>query len=105
LFAFYLICKNLSWGLLFSAVLATSADLTLYIPIFKKAWMPPEKEYIPSYGLNSMKFVPSLFTMGSYSVGTCLYPSAMIVINAMVVIYLLWCKRRLHENTVIENSL
>ena len=95
LFAFYLICKNLPWGLLVSAVSATSADLVLYIPIFKKAWTLPKKEYALSYGLNSLKFVPSLFAMGNRSVETCLYPSAMIGINAIVVIYLLWRRRRI----------
>ena len=95
LFILYLACAHLSWGPLISVVLATSADLVLYIPIFKKAWMFPGKEYAPSYGLNSLKFVPSIFAMDSYSAETYLYPSAMIIINAIVVIYLAWRLKRL----------
>lgn len=89
LFALYMVSKNLSWGPFVSAVLATSADLVLYIPIFKKAWMLPKKENATAYGLNSLKFVPSLFAMNAYSVETCFYPSAMVVINAIVVGYLI----------------
>ena len=95
LFLIYLVSKNLSWGPYVSAVLATTADLVLYIPIFKNTWMLPRKENATAYGLNSLKFVPSLFAMGEYSVETCLYPSTMIVINASVVFFLLWRRNRL----------
>ncbi len=96
-FAFYLRSRNLSFGPLVSAVLATSADLVLYIPIFKNAWLLPRKETATAYGLNSLKFLPSLFAMDSYSVETCLYPSAMIVINATVVLYLAVRRQRLAQ--------
>jgi hypothetical protein len=95
LFALYLISRNLSWGPFVSAVLATFADLVLYIPIFTKAWLLPDKENRTSYGLNSLKFVPSLFAMDAYSVETCLYPAAMIVVNAVVVVYLFWRRQQL----------
>ena len=95
LFGIYLISKNLSWGPFVSAVLATTADIVLYIPIFKNSWILPWKENATSYGLNSLKFVPSLFAMGEYSVETCLYPIAMVVMNAIVVLYLLWRRSRL----------
>ena len=95
LFVLYLISKNLAWGPLVSAVLATSADLFLYIPIFKRTWTLPRKENATAYALNSLKFVPSLFAMGAYSVETCLYPTAMIIINAVVVLYLLGRRRQL----------
>jgi hypothetical protein len=100
LFALYLISKNLSWGPFVSAVLATSADLVLYFPIFKKAWMLPWKENATAYALNSVKFVPSLFAMSDYSVETCLYPSAMVVINAIVVFFLLIRRQQLPAATV-----
>ena len=90
LFVLYLISKNLSWGPTVSAVLATSSDLVLYIPIFRKAWMLPDDECAPAYALNSLKFVPSIFAMNVYSTATCLYPWAMIIANAIVVFYLLW---------------
>ena len=104
LFILYLISRNMYWGPFVSAVLATSADLILYIPIFKRTWLLPMKENATAYGLNSLKFVPSLFAMGQYSIETCLYPSAMIVINAAVVIFLLVRRRRTYRPDIICNS-
>jgi hypothetical protein len=95
-----LISRNLSWGPLVSAVLATAADLVLYIPIFKKAWLLPEKENRTSYALNSLKFVPSFFAMDVYSWETCLYPGALIAMNAIVVIYLFWRRQRLRARAI-----
>jgi hypothetical protein len=95
LFGLYLISRDLSWGPLVSACLATTADLVLYWPIFKKGWILPGKENATAYGLNSLKFVPSLFAMDAYSVETYLYPAAMVVINAIVVFFLLWRRRQL----------
>ena len=82
LFALYLISKNLSWGPTVSAILATSADVVLYVPIFRQL----EKEYAPAYGLNSLKFVPSLFAMNTYSTATCIYPVTMVIINGISVV-------------------
>jgi len=93
LFALYLGSKNFSWGPILSAALATSADLVLYVPIFTKAWTLPQMENRTSYALNSLKFIPSFFAMESYSWETCLYPAALVVMNAVVVIYLFWRRR------------
>lgn len=95
LFVLYLISKNLSWGPTLSAIFATLADLVLYTPIFRKAWILPHDEFAPAYALNSLKFVPSIFAMSAYSMATCLYPSAMIIANAVVVFYLLWRRKHL----------
>lgn len=84
LFVVYLASKNLSWGPLVSAVLATTADLVLYVPIFKNA----RKENATAYGLNSLKFIPSLVAMDNYSMETYFYPGALIVMNAIVAFYL-----------------
>ncbi len=93
LFVFYLSSKTLSWGPFLSAILATSADVVLYIPIFRRTWSHPVKETATAYGLNSLKFIPSLFAMGAYSIATCLYPATLIVVNASVVVWLVWRRR------------
>ena len=95
LFVLYLASRHLSWGPLLSAVLATAADVVLYVPIFRKAWLLPEKENRTAYGLNSLKFIPSLWAMSSYSLETCLYPVAMVIMNAAVVLYLFARRRSL----------
>ena len=91
-FAVYLASKKLSWGPVTSAVLAAAADVILYWPIWKDSWREPEKEYVPGYALNSAKFVPSIFGMQSYSIATLIYPSALIIVNALTAYYLRWRK-------------
>jgi hypothetical protein len=108
LFLLYIASRGLSSGPLVSAILATSADLALYIPIFKRAWMLPRKEVATAYGLNGVKFLPSLFAMENYSVETLLYPTALFVTNLAVVVYLRWrrrCVPRRIEAHVVEPEL
>jgi hypothetical protein len=94
-FAVYLISRRLSWGPLVSVVLATLADLLLYIPIFKRAKTFPDKESAWAYGLNAAKFVPSLVAMDVWVAETLVYPLALIGINASVVWYLRRRKRQM----------
>lgn len=88
LLGLYFYSYRFSWGPLLSAALAALADSVLYVPIFRRVRLLPWKENIYAYLLNSLKFVPSLAAMSTYSYETCLYPAAMIVMNAAVVWYL-----------------
>jgi len=97
LFLLYVLSRNISWGPLVSAVFVTAADLVLYYPMLKKTWWEPHSDTAVSYGLNSLKFIPSLFAMEAYSWETCLYPAILIVANAGVVVYL-WWRRNLCVN-------
>lgn len=90
LFTFYLTCKHFAWGPVLAAVLAASADVVLYEPIFHDTWHTPHNECATAYALNSAKFVPSLFAMGQVTLTTVVYPSTLIVANAAVVVWLLW---------------
>jgi hypothetical protein len=99
LLVLYLISRNLSSGPLVSVVLVTVANLVLYTPIFKRTWMLPGKESATAYGLNSLKFVPSLFAMDVHSIETCLYPTALAIINAIVVVHLIRRRNRTMTKT------
>jgi hypothetical protein len=68
---------------------ATVADLLSYGPTLRKCWQPPHEDSVTSFFLNSAKFAPSLLTLGSYSVATCIPPSALVIANAGVVLMLL----------------
>lgn len=85
-FLFYLWTKEPT----VSAVLATTVDVIGYGPTLTKGWSRPATDSVTSFALNSLKFVPSLFAMESVSIATMLYPSTLIVVNAVVVILLLW---------------
>lgn len=99
LFVLYWICKNNTWGPLATATLAAAADLILYFPILRETFHEPHKECATAYGLNSMKFIPSFFAMGSYSAATYLYPMALVFANAFVVVWLISRRRSLAIHT------
>jgi hypothetical protein len=79
----------------FSAAVAAAADLIAYAPSVRKGWNKPNDDSVTSYLLNSAKFIPSLFALGSYSVATCLLPAALVLANAAFAGMLLWRRVRL----------
>jgi len=90
-FLFYLSTKEPTY----SAVLATLVDVLGYGPTLTKAWSRPATDSVTSFAMNSLKFVPSIFAMNSFSIATCLYPATLIVVNAGVACLLIWRRRLL----------
>jgi Ca2+/Na+ antiporter len=76
-----------------SAILATVVDVLGYGPTINKANERPYSDSVTSFALNSVKFIPSLFAMDSFSIATMIYPSTLIVVNAAVAGLLLWRRR------------
>jgi len=89
LLVYYLSVKNV----FSSAILATAMDVVGYGPTVKKGWVKPYNDSVSSFALNSIKFVPALFALKSYSVTTWLYPSTLVLVNAAVAI-MLFLRRR-----------
>jgi len=90
-FAFYLLARDPA----LSAVLATTTDVAGYLPTLKKGWREPHGDSATSFTLNSVKFVPALFALNSYSVATWLYPATLVVVNAGVATMLLMRRKQL----------
>ena len=85
--------RNLAFGPLASTIWATTGDLILYAPILKNAWQRPNDENATGYFLNSIKFIPSFAAMNVWSLETCLYPAALVVMNGFVTFYLNWRRK------------
>jgi hypothetical protein len=88
-FGFYLFTKEPTQ----SAVLATATDLVGYGSTIKKGWAYPRADSATSFLLNSLKFVPSLFALDSYSVATWLYPLTLVFVNGAVAVMLIARRR------------
>jgi len=88
-FAYYLLSKNATQ----SAILATATDVIGYGSTIKKGWAEPHKDSVTSFALNSAKFVPSLFALGSYSLATWLYPATLVLMNGAVATMLILRRR------------
>jgi|SRR6185312_1134310 len=78
-----------------AAVLATIADVIAYKPTVTKGWIDPSTETPTSFLLNSMKFIPALAALNSYSIATSLYPATLVVVNGAVWLMLLFRHRQL----------
>jgi hypothetical protein len=78
-----------------AAVLTTIIDALGYGPTFTRGWSHPRKDSATSFGLNSVKFAPSLAAMQPISFATCVYPSTLLLLNAAVTIMLLARRRAL----------
>jgi len=87
------------------ATLATLADVLGYWPTIKKGWAGPETDDPTSFALNSVKFIPALFALGSYSVSTWLYPATLVFVNGVVAVMLV-ARRQQHiqAETAEEHS-
>jgi hypothetical protein len=91
LLAYYLSARNL----VSSAILATAMDVVGYGPTVKKGWLKPYNDSVSSFALNSVKFVPAICALKSYSVTTWLYPATLVLVNGAVALMLLLRRRRL----------
>jgi hypothetical protein len=70
-------------------VSTTLAIVALVIGSFlttKKAYYKPDEETAKTFALNSIKFVPSIFALSTYSYLTVAYPVSALVTNAVIAI-------------------
>jgi len=77
-----------------SAIIAALADLVSYSPTFKKAWHRPHEDSTINFAFNSVKCIPALLALSSYSIATTVYLLMLTVVNGAFAIFLLI--RRLH---------
>jgi hypothetical protein len=64
-----------------SAIAATLADLVSYGPAFRKAWYRPHEESITNLVFNSVKCIPALLALSSYSIATTVYLVMLTIVN------------------------
>ena len=67
------------------AIIITTVTYTLgFIPTLHNAYFHPEEETATTFGLNSLKFLISLFAIESLSLTTWLYPFTLVILNAIL---------------------
>lgn len=79
-------------------VSTTLASLALVIASFltmKKAYHKPNEETAQTFALNTIKFVPALFALQTYSYLTVVYPMSALVTNGAVVAVIVVRRRSL----------
>lgn len=78
---------------LWSVILITVTDAVAFAPTFRKAFFNTETENGWTYALSGLKFVISLFALGSFTWTTALYPASLVLANLAFVIMLVWRKQ------------
>lgn len=77
-----------------SVILITIADLIGFIPTLRKSMTKPHEETASSYLIGSLKWLLSVFALGSFTLTTALYPATMTVANTALVGMLIYRRRQ-----------
>lgn len=76
----------------YSALLVTGIEIVAAIPTIRKSWNYPEQEVSLSYGLNTLRYILSIFAIASFSIATVAYPIGMVLMNLIIFLILIYRK-------------
>ena len=77
-----------------ATILATSAACIGFFFTIKKAYKRPHEENLPTFTINSLRNLISLFGLTTLSFNTLLYPTIMMLANFLVVAIIISRKRQ-----------
>ncbi len=77
---------------LLSVILITITDALGILPTLRKSYLKPYEENITLFAFNSVRSLISIFALASYTITTWLYPSMLVVMNALVVLVIIFRK-------------
>jgi hypothetical protein len=75
---------------LWSVLLVTAIDAVAYYPTFRKSYAKPDEELAFKYVLTVIRYLLSLLALEHYTVVTSVYQLVSIVMEAGIVVMLLW---------------
>lgn len=84
---------------LWSVLLVTGIDAVAYYPTFRKSYAKPDEELAFKYVLTVIRYLLSLLALEHYTVVTSVYQLVSIVMEAGIVVMLLW-RRAVLKKTV-----
>ncbi len=71
-----------------SVVIVVAIDIIAFIPTLQKTWVRPEAERPALYGMNVLRHVLTLFSLGAYNIATSIHSIAMICTNTLMVFFI-----------------
>jgi hypothetical protein len=83
-----------------SVILLTLADAGGSFLTIRKSYYKPEEEGATVFALSTLKWIPALFALDSYSLTTWLYPASLILTNSSIVIMTLLRRRNLKAKSL-----
>lgn len=91
--ALWLITKDPLW----SVILISLADVLGMIPTLRKSYDNPYEEDLLSYVVANMKWTLSFLALETISFTTALYPVAMFLSIAILIVFLMWRRAKLKQ--------
>jgi len=67
-----------------SIILVTIVDVLAFVPTIRKTLKRPEEETFITYPISSLRCALGLLAIANYSVTTCLYPVAMLIMYSLL---------------------
>lgn len=77
----WLLIKNVLW----SVLLATFIDLIAFVPTMRKTWHAPKSESLGSMWADAIKHALSMYSMGTYSLITLVYPLSILLTKFVII--------------------
>lgn len=78
---------------LWAAIIVTVIEALGFFPTYRKAFYHPEHESILAFLLTILKYSLALIALENYSVTTMLFPIALIILSATLVVEIWWRRR------------
>ena len=80
-----------------SVILATLIDVLAFLPTIRKTYRDPSTETLISYISNLLRHPISIFALTIYSLTTVIYPAALFVMNAVLVLVIVVRRRQVRK--------
>jgi hypothetical protein len=79
---------------LISVIIATCIDVCAFMPTIRKTYRDPSSETIHGWWPNLIRHPLAILALSTYSITTTIYPSALFVMNAIVVFVIVSGRRK-----------
>ncbi|TAJ12888.1 hypothetical protein EPO56_03645 [Patescibacteria group bacterium] len=77
-----------------SVIFAVSIDLIAFIPTLGKTWRYPKTETPILYSMNVLRHILALFSLQAYNIATTLHSIAMIIVNSIMTVMIVFKKTK-----------
>jgi uncharacterized membrane protein YidH (DUF202 family) len=80
---------------LWAVVIISAIDAAAFYPTFRKSWIKPQEESLWAFLIGIPQFSLSIAALERTTLTTVLYPATIAVLNALLVVMLLWRRKAL----------
>lgn len=83
-----------------SVILLTLTDMLASLSTLRKSYYKPHEESATFFSFSSLKFLIAIFALESFTLTVWLYPTSLIITNALIVLVLLIRRQQLKDLTI-----